>query len=164
MGLNDQQLQLVEGLQKDRHMYYRLAYSLMGNESDALDAISQMTLLVVEKIGTLRSAEAFSPWSKKILVNVCRDMWRRSPKSLPLDDNDLAGRDPVRELDDDMTIRQFIRELPEKQREVILLRYYMDFEYHDIAQYLAVPEGTVKSRLNRATETLRDRMKGAYHG
>jgi RNA polymerase sigma-70 factor (ECF subfamily) len=164
MGLNDQQLLLLDGLQKDRHMYYRLAYSLMGNEADALDAISQMTLLVVEKIGTLRSAEAFSPWSKKILVNVCRDMWRRSPKSLPLDDNGLAVRDPEREPDEDMTIRQFIRELPEKQREVILLRYYMDFEYQDIAHYLAIPEGTVKSRLNRATDTLRDRMKGAYHG
>jgi len=164
MGLNDQQLQLLDGLQKDRHMYYRLAYSMMGNEADALDAISQMTLLVVEKIGTLRSADAFSPWSKKILVNVCRDMWRRTPKALPLDETGFLVKDPGHELDEDMTIRQYIRDLPEKQREVILLRYYMDLEYQDIAQYLAVPEGTVKSRLNRATEALRDHMKGAYHG
>jgi len=164
MGLNDQQLQLLELLQKNRNMYYRLAYSLTGNEADALEAISQMTLLVVEKIDSLRSADAFLAWSKKILINVCRDMWRRTPKALPLEEFSLSENIPDHEPEEEWVVRQFIRDLPEKHREVILLRYYLDYEYHDIAQYLAVPEGTVKSRLNRATETLRDRMKGAYHG
>jgi len=80
MELNQDQLALIGVLLDKKQMYYRLAYSLLSNEADALDAISQMTLQVVEKIHTLRSNEAFIAWSRQILVNVCREFWRRNPE------------------------------------------------------------------------------------
>jgi len=78
MGLSDEQLSLIRQLSEKRQSYYYLAYSLLSNEADALDAIAQMTLQIVEKIHTLRAAEAFPAWSRKILVNVCREFWRKN--------------------------------------------------------------------------------------
>jgi RNA polymerase sigma-70 factor (ECF subfamily) len=162
--MHDDQLALIATLIEKKQMYYRLAFSLTGNEADALDAIAQMTLQVVEKIHTLRSNEAFVAWSKQILVNVCREFWRKNPKTLPIDEAAMVESSSGLAIEDEMVLREFIAKLPEIHREVIYLRFYMDYEYKDIAQLLDVPEGTVKSRLNRAIESLREQIGGALRG
>lgn len=164
MGLRDDQLALIGLLSEKKQMYYRLAYSLLSNEADALDAISQMTLLVVEKIHTLRANEAFLAWSRRILINVCKEFWRKNPKNLPIEEAMAKENDTGLAIEDELIIRELIAQLPEIHREVIYLRFYLDYEYKDIALILEIPEGTVKSRLNRALETLRQQMGGAYHG
>ena len=160
MALNAEQIRLLGTLQRNKNVYYRLALSFMGNEAEALDAISQMTLLIVEKIHTLRSAEAFLPWSKKILVNVCKEFWRKNPRTLPIDEALAAEGESGLHLEEELMLRQEIMKLSENHREVIYLRYYVDYEYKEIARILEVPEGTVKSRLNRAVEILRTQMGG----
>jgi RNA polymerase sigma-70 factor (ECF subfamily) len=164
MVMHDDQLALIAILIEKKQMYYRLAYSLTGNEADALDAIAQMTLQVVEKIHTLKEREAFVAWSRRILVNVCREFWRRSPRTLPIDEA-LATESPSGlAIEDELILREFIASLPEIHREVIYLRFYLDYEYKDIAELLDVPEGTVKSRLNRALESLREQIGGILYG
>ena len=164
MALNLEQLELIGLLAEKKQMYYRLAYSLTGNEADALDAIGQMTLQVVEKIHTLRANEAFVAWSRRILVNVCREFWRKNPPNLPIDEAQVLKSFNGLAIEDQLVLRQFIARLPEIHREVVYLRYYMDYEYQDIARILEVPEGTVKSRLNRALDTLREQLGDALHG
>ena len=164
MGLSDEQLSLIRQLSEKRQSYYYLAYSLLSNEADALDAIAQMTLQIVEKIHTLRAAEAFPAWSRKILVNVCREFWRKNPKTLPLEEALTKESAGELALEDELILRQFVSQLPEIHREVIYLRFYLDYEYKDIASLLDIPEGTVKSRLNRALDTLRQQMGGALDG
>jgi RNA polymerase sigma-70 factor (ECF subfamily) len=160
MALNDEQLALVGLLLEKKQMYYRLAYSFTGNEADALEAISQMALQVVEKLHTLRFSEAFLPWSKRILINICRERWRKNPKTLPLEEALAAEGGEGLALEEELMLRQYIRQLPEIHREVIHLRFYLDYEYKEIARILEIPEGTVKSRLNRALVTLRRQMGG----
>lgn len=160
MALNPEQIRLLGTLQQQKNMYYRLALSFTGNEADALEAISQMTLLIVEKIGSLRSPESFLPWSKRILINVCRELWRKNPRTLPLEEALSAEGASGMDLEEELVLRQRICELSENHREVIYLRYYLDYEYKEIARILEIPEGTVKSRLNRATEILRNQMGG----
>ncbi len=163
MALNDEQLALVGLLLEKKQMYYRLAYSLTGNEADALDAISQTTLQVIEKIHTLRSKEAFVSWSKQILINVCREFWRKNPKTLPIEEALAAEGACGLAIEEELMLRQYICQLQEIHREVIHLRFYLDYEYKEIARILEIPEGTVKSRLNRALEILRQQMGGALH-
>jgi len=164
MVLNDEQLALLRILQEKKQMYYRLAYSLLDNEADALDAIAQMTLQVIVHIHALREKEAFVAWSRRILINICREFWRKTPKNLPLDEAMTAESVEGLPIEDALILKQFIRLLPEIHREVVYLRYYLDYEYKEIAGILEIPEGTVKSRLNRALETLREQMEGAIHG
>ena len=164
MIMQDDQLALIAILIEKKQMYYRLAYSLTGNEADALDAIAQMTLQVVEKIHTLRSNEAFVAWSRRILVNICREFWRKNPKTLPIDEAMAMESSSGLAIEDELILREFIAQLPEIHREVIYLRFYLDYEYKDIAEVLDVPEGTVKSRLNRAIESLRQQIGGTLYG
>ena len=164
MELNQEQSALISRLTEKKQMYYRLAFSLVSNEEDALDAISQMTVRIVENIHALRSPEAFDAWSKRILINVCKEFWRTNPKTMPIDEaltkESVSGLD----IEDELIIKQFISRLPEIHWEVIHLRFYLDYEYKEIARILEIPEGTVKSRLNRALETLREQMGGALYG
>lgn len=155
----------IDHICSHRNEYYRLAYSFMGNEADSLDAVSQMTVIVLEKHGSLRNPEAFPSWSKKILVNLCRDKLkdkkRVQPIELPIE---LASEAPVN-IEDDVLVRNAVANLPEKYREAIVLRYYLGYEYKDIAAYLQVPEGTIKSRLSRGIQALREKLKGEnFHG
>jgi RNA polymerase sigma-70 factor (ECF subfamily) len=164
MGFSGEQLAMLGLLMEKKQMYYRLAYSMLGNEADALDAISQMTAQVVEKIHSLRASEAFLAWSRRILINVCHEFWRKNPKLLPMEEA-LAKESPSGlPIEDRLILRQLVGQLPEIHREVVYMRFYLDYEYKDIARILEIPDGTVKSRLNRALETLRQQMEGASYG
>lgn len=160
---NSQTVQsLVDTICLHRQMYYRLAYSFMGNEADAMDAVSQMTITVLEKHRSLRDPDAFLPWSKKILVNVCRTKLRDKKRTVALelniDYNDSQTH--ADEVETQMLIRQYIAEMPLKHREVLILRFYQDMDYKQISELLGLPLGTVKSRLNRAIATLKERIGG----
>lgn len=151
--------QYIDYICENRHAYYRLAYSFMGNEADSMDAVSQLTLTVLEKGGGLRQPESFPAWSKKVLANICRSRLkeqkrREIPLELPLalapaDNGSLSYEDTAH-------LRQAVRQLPEAQRDVIILRYYLNYEYKEIAALLDLPQGTVKSRLHRAIRQLQE--------
>ncbi len=153
----------VEFICEHRKEYYHLAYSFMGNEADAMDAVSQMTLVVMEKYYMLRSDDSFFAWSKKILVNICRDKLKEKKRVMPLEAPLEMASSSDKDADEAIVIRQAINKLAPKYKEIIILRYFLDYEYKDIAQILAIPDGTVKSRLNRGIAALKELMKGDGH-
>jgi len=63
---------------------------------------------------------------------------------------------------DRITIREAVSKLPDIQRAVILLYYYHDMTYEEISQVLAIPQGTVKSRLHRAIKHLKEELEGEF--
>jgi len=162
-GPNDNRGLFIDYICEHRNDYYRLAYSFMGQEADAMDAVSQMTVVVLEKYHTLREETSFPAWSKKILVNICRDKLKDKKRIQPLElPVDQAYEDP-KNVEDEVLVRNAINALPEKYREVLVLRYYLDYEYQDIAKALDLPDGTVKSRLYRGMAALKEILKGEYH-
>jgi RNA polymerase sigma-70 factor (ECF subfamily) len=150
-------------IMENRNLYYRIAYSFMGNEADSLDAISQMTLSVLEKHHQLRDPNRFLPWSKKILINACRKGLRDRKRTTvmaefpliidPFDENQLAEQ---------LMVRKAVYGLIPKYREIIVMRYYLDMEYRDISDATGLPLGTVKSRINRATSLLKEGLGGEF--
>ena len=67
---------LLQLIMADKDAYYRLAYTYMGNEHDAMDAMEDMIVTLYEKIDQLKKGEAFYSWSKTILVNRCKTLLR----------------------------------------------------------------------------------------
>lgn len=65
---------LLQLILADQDAYYRLAYSYMGNEHDAMDAMEDMIVTLYEKLDQLQKNEAFYSWSKTILVNRCKTL------------------------------------------------------------------------------------------
>ena len=148
--------------------YYRLAYTYMGNQEDAMDAIEDMTVVLYEKMARLKKPEAFYSWSKTILVNSCRKLLRNRKKHLCIDDM-LPDSPPL--LPDEfasmlqqITLAKHMSMLSDKQQEVLKLRYYLDMDYRAIAELLDIPLGTVKSRISIGLKQLAASLGGENLG
>jgi RNA polymerase sigma-70 factor (ECF subfamily) len=138
---------------------YRLARVILGNRTDAEDAVHDAFVTAWKRWGSLRDSQRFVPWFQRILVNTCRDRLRTNSRRREQDiDRAPPAMAPdaygvVDELD--RMSRAFAR-LEADHRIVLALRYYHDLAVDDIAGILGVRPGTVKSRVHRAQSRMRE--------
>lgn len=130
---------------------YRLAFSILRNDADAQDAVSEAIVLAFEKCHKLRKRSSAKSWLMQILVNSSKKIAVQSNKYVLLE-NEIQYEQAGEFKDDDMW--ETVMELDEEFREVVVLYYYEQFSVREIGKMLRVPEGTVKSRLARAREKL----------
>lgn len=130
---------------------YRLAFSILRNDADAQDAVSEAIVLAFEKCHQLRKRSSAKSWLMQILVNSSKKIAVQSNKYVLLE-NEIQYEQAEEFKDDDMW--ETVMELDEEFREVVALYYYEQFSVREIGKMLRVPEGTVKSRLARAREKL----------
>ncbi|WP_233578211.1 SigE family RNA polymerase sigma factor [Micromonospora sp. BL4] len=141
----------------------RTAYLLAGDWATAEDLLQTAltkTYLAWKRLGGI---EAVEPYARRVMVNTSTSWWRRRwhgerpTEVLP----ERAGVDEIeQQLDRDLLWRH-LRELPNRQRAVLVLRYYEDMSEAQTAAMLNISPGTVKSQTSRALSTLRQRMGAA---
>ncbi|WP_053375209.1 RNA polymerase sigma factor [Paenibacillus sp. FJAT-27812] len=157
---------LLQLIIADQDAYYRLAYSYMRNEHDAMDAMEDMIVTLYEKLDQLQKGEAFYSWSKTILVNRCKKTLRNKERFLPLGDEGepslaaLTDDNPYRHTESDMDMQVLLSHLNERQREAIELRYVHDLPYQTIADMTGAPVGTIKSRISQGIQKLKVMIGG----
>src|SRR5215471_5427446 len=142
---------------------YRYAYRLSGSAADAEDLTQETFGKALARLPQLREPERAKAWLFRILRNLylhrVRDQKRH--KVVPLDAvGDLAGREREPEMPeiDPVKLQQALNELDESFRTPIILFYFEEFSYRDIAEQMDLPIGTVMSRLARAKVYLRSRL------
>ncbi|MEU7840007.1 SigE family RNA polymerase sigma factor [Micromonospora sp. NPDC049114] len=138
----------------------RTAYLLAGDWATAEDLLQTAltkTYLAWKRLGGI---EAVEPYARRVMVNTSTSWWRRRwhgerpTEVLP----ERPGVDEIeQQLDRDLLWRH-LRELPSRQRAVLVLRYYEDMSEAQTAALLDISPGTVKSQASRALATLRRRM------
>jgi RNA polymerase sigma-70 factor (ECF subfamily) len=153
----------------------RLAFNLCGSHQVAEDAVADAFLAVQRHIGSYETSRPFAPWFYRIVVNAVRTAVRRNQRLATVGDGRLLletrpslepGPEVLaiqRELE--RALLQEIDQLPAKQREVIVLRYYLDMDERAMAETLRVPIGTVKWRLFQARKRLQRQLhaeEGVY--
>lgn len=150
---------------KYKNLVYKTAYLMLGNADDAEDALQEVFVQVHRSLSTFQPSKgAFTTWLYRVTVNHCLN-WRRKRRLtlLPLDKiPPLISHIPSPEdrIDGEAeAIQQAVGRLSEKLRAVVILRYYWELPYNEIAQILDIPLGTVKSRLNQALRTLRKELE-----
>ncbi|MEV7329310.1 SigE family RNA polymerase sigma factor [Micromonospora sp. NPDC093244] len=141
----------------------RTAYLLTGDWATAEDLLQTAltkTYLAWKRLGGI---EAVEPYARRVMVNTSTSWWRRRwhgerpTEVLP----ERAGIDEIeQQLDRDLLWRH-LKELPTRQRAVLVLRYYEDMSEAQTAAMLDISPGTVKSQASRALATLRRRMGSA---
>lgn len=154
---------LLQLILSQKSSYFRLAYSYMRNEADAMDALEEMIVVLFERIGQLKKEESFYAWSKTILVNQCKRLLKKNNKVIPLGDPlDVSTRNipPIgvsdyRQVEEQMDLQVLLAHLNPFQREAIQLKYYHDLDYGSIAEITRVSTGTVKSRIYQGLQKLR---------
>ena len=132
-----------------------LAIQLLGNSDDAADAVQDALTTALGRPSAYDARKGpLKPWFLRIVRNRCIDLLRRRRVTAgAIDDIADQGTTPERaaELDDrDRNLRQALAALDDAQRQIIVLRDYMDLPYAQIAEVLDVAPGTVMSRLHRA--------------
>ena len=140
-------------------------YYLIGNLPDAQDAVQEAFVRSWNHRHQLAEIRDLKAWIYRITFNVARDIrkaaWNQRRKSLPDDFSSQAtkGNPPdeiAAENEQIQILRKRIAALEEPEKEVFLLRQNGDLTYQQIAELLAIPEGTVKTRMRKAIEKIRN--------
>jgi RNA polymerase sigma-70 factor, ECF subfamily len=141
---------------------YRYAYRLSGAAADADDLTQETFCKAQACLSQLRDAARAKPWLYRILRNVYLHKRRteKSHRCISLEGVDeLPGRlpEPLPPVDPQQ-LQEALNDLPEVFRTPIILYYFEDFSYRDIAEHMDLPLGTVMSRLARGKAYLRNRL------
>jgi RNA polymerase sigma-70 factor (ECF subfamily) len=141
-----------------KNLVYKTAYLILGDMHEAEDALQEVFLLVHKSLGTFDARKgAFTTWLHRITLNFCLNHRRRRGRHAALEDVSPAPATdfPATRLAEEDALWRATRSLSDRQQAVVILRYYWDLPYAEIAAILEVPLGTVKSRLDLALKTLR---------
>jgi len=141
--------------------YYRLAYTYVENEHDAMDALENMIVILYEKIGQLQKPESFYSWSKTILVNECRALLRKRKKIVFLEQDQTEQLvDESLFATDQYSFDELLTSLSPVQKEAVQMKYFLDYDFETIAKLTNVPVSTAKSRVFQALKKLRITLGG----
>jgi len=141
----------------------RAAYLLVGDRGHAEDLV-QSTLVRVG--GHWRAAqEAPRLYAHRVLINLSRnhirDLTRRPKVASQRDAGDPAtASGDIDRVEDRQVLTTALRQLPDRQREIAVMRFILDLSVTETATLLGIPEGTVKSATHRALRGLRDHLDG----
>lgn len=139
---------------------YRLAYSYLQNQEDALDAVQTAACRALERREALRDPAATHTWFTRILVNVCMDQLRHRGRVVPLAPEDLDRGSYEDPLPEDGTLARRIDGLPPEIQTVIRLRFFEELSLKEISQITGCPLSTVKTRLYTGLKKLRISLEG----
>jgi RNA polymerase sigma-70 factor (ECF subfamily) len=163
----------------ERHQarVYNVAYRVLGSSADAADVAQEVFLQIADRIKSFRGDSSLTSWVYRMTVNLAIDARRRllrrpsgrigggpgderdveaqgarpgvaSPPSDPLDVAQIAERE--------RRVHEALDRLSPKLRSIVVLRYFENLSYEELAEVLQASIGTVKSRLNRAHAALED--------
>jgi len=142
-----------------KNLVYKTAYLMLGESTEAEDALQEIFVQVYKSLSGFDPGKAaFTTWLYRVTFNYCLNHRRKKrPFTLPLEELSpgLKSEFPGAQLAEEELLQQAIGKLTDKQRAVVILRYFWDLPYAEIAQILDVPLGTVKSRIDLALKTLR---------
>ncbi len=154
---------------------YNLALNYVKSPEEAKDLAQDIFVTVYRSLPKLREKEKFTSWLYQIAINHCRNRYKKLSRrgyfsNISLDDEEsflqIAGDEgPEKLLQRKNTInlvRATIDSMAEAEKEIILLRDIQELAYEEISDILHIPLGTVKSKLNRARTSLKDRLKKHY--
>ena len=143
---------------------YRLILRMGLQPSDAEEAAQNAFVAAWRGLPDFRGDAKFSTWLYRLATNAAIDFLRREKKhtdhadidELEQPDDGPSPQETVERKERTAAIRDAVAALPEQYRQVLLLRYMQELSYEEIGAALHLPEGTVKSRINRAKSQLKE--------
>jgi len=148
---------------------FAIAFRFLGNEADAEDVVQESFINVWKHLADYDPRKKFSTWLYRIVANRCLDCIKsrnRRRESGPMDPEGVDSRqsieDPEKTGDDRERLKlvnALVRELPEKQRLVFILRDLQDLSIEETSGILTISKASVKSNLFHARKFLRERIE-----
>ena len=132
--------------------YYRLAFSYVHQEADAMDIVQEGACKAMAKARSLREESFAGTWVYRIMINTAKEQLKKYERERGTLREDMAAPE---KNDVDLELREAVDRLPMQEKTLIILRFYEDKPLAEIAEILQENLNTVKSRLYRTLEKLR---------
>ncbi|SNS91341.1 RNA polymerase, sigma subunit, SigV [Anaerovirgula multivorans] len=153
----EEQIEVIkEYIKSHQQDFYRLAYSYTKNSDDALDIVQEAIYKAIANARTLKNLAYLKTWVYRILVNESIN-WIRKRKNIVLDEtvpNNLLYED--KDIAEEISIYNAIQQLEPKLRTVIILRFFEDMKLEEISIITKTNLNTVKSRLYKSLNILKN--------
>ena len=141
-------------------------YRMCGDEQLSEDAAQEAFIRAWLNLSSYRPQTSLRNWLYRIAVNAATDMLRKEKRILPNDIEDLQLTDErpgpeslASQQERTVLVQKAVLSLPDSSRAVLVLREYEGMSYHEIADALDIPVGTVMSRLNYARKLLKEKLE-----
>lgn len=153
--------QLVRSLQD---IWYRFCLGLLRNDNAALDATQETAFRFLRDLSKFDGRSSIKTWSLGIALNVTREMRRGRPASgdEQSPDREDPNESPVGLAEKNEAadvVRQLLADLPERQREALVLRFFEDLTIDETAAAMKAAPGTVKATVHQALKALKKRFE-----
>lgn len=142
---------LIQNYQK----YYRLAYTYVKSEPDALDVVQETAYKAIKGCRSIKQEEYLDTWITRIVINTATDLLRKRSATVLMDPQAEAWEEPQEDTYHDLDLQTALTCLDANERTTIILRFFEDRKLEEIAQITEVGVNTVKSRLYRALKKLK---------
>jgi len=158
-----------ELVEKHQNRLYHSMLRLSGSPEEARDVVQDTFVRAFVKLNTFRGTSNFYTWLYRIAFNTAMTQHRRTRPTVSLEQVRACGGEPedrgeppdqrLAKQDEAEQIQRALGALAEEHRTVLVLREIDDFSYENIAQILALPVGTVRSRLHRARMRMKEEIE-----
>ena len=133
---------------------YNFIYRLIGDREEAMDLCQESFMKAYRELATLKDRDRFSAWLYRIAHNTCYSRLRKDigKTFVELQPDTSSHRSSI---EVGLAVEKALQQLPEEQREAVVLKIYHELKFEEIAEVQGAPVSTVKSRLYMAFEKLR---------
>ena len=145
-----------ELIHENKLSMYKVAKAMLGRECDVEDAIQNTIINSYKNIKNLKKEKFFKTWLIRILINECNEILRKNKRVISFDESVRDER--YNDSYENMDLTNAINCLGKEFKVTTILFYFEDMSIKEISKFLEIPEGTIRSRLTRAREKLREIM------
>lgn len=135
---------------------YKTALAYMKNKEEAIEAIQEITYRAYKNVKKVKEPTYFKTWLIRIMINYCNDQLKM--KSRVVLNEEMIHLQGVTDSLDALEMEEALESLDSRSREIITMKYFNGLKIKEIAAVLECPEGTVKTWLYKALESLRNKL------
>lgn len=140
----------------NREYYYRLAYSYVKNQEDALDIVQESICKALDSKSKIKNVDGIKTWFYRIVVNCSIDFIRKNKRVLYVEDSLLEiNGEKKTDVYEDLDLKNAIDKLPTINKTIVILRYFEDMKLEEIAEILDENINTVKTKLYKSLKILK---------
>ena len=145
-----------------KEQIYRTAFAYVKEEETALDIVQEVVCKAYKSIENLREPKFFNTWIMRIAINISTDFYNNKNKVVCMEQDELISKMDVKHdtnNDEILFLMESLDKLEDKYKKIIILKYFDDLTFKDIAKILNMSESTVKTNIYKVLSILRNDMK-----